>query len=323
MGSYSISNSSWTPDEKKRFSRTPVRPTAQIDRFNSRKGSSVPIHPDYSDKEETGPKYLTKESGIGWKSRAVLNKQIGADYRQQMTEDGATSRAMNRDETTLKNTALAGLNTLENTRLNGANTLDNTALAGLNTLENTTLRGNLDSEKAVLDDRLTRGRLKEADVRGLGIDAVKSGLSGPEVEGLVNQNGSQFVSGLRSVKFPQRRADQYSFEKIDKYADDGKGLGPVKVGQRLVRTNRATGEISEPEITGSLGGLKDVGKGPDVNSSPYSSDDVDMARITLGPDFDPANASEKNKAYLAELNKSNPDLFRYIMSQHRPGNVVQ
>jgi len=97
------------PAAAKRFLEDPVRPTAQIDRFNSRASSPRALK-EAAPAEEGMPELITREThpNIDAKTAQAMNTSIINGWQQR------------------KGLKVSGKNTLANTKLSGENTLENT-----------------------------------------------------------------------------------------------------------------------------------------------------------------------------------------------------
>lgn len=60
------------------------------------------------------PQFLTAESGVGWKSRAVINKALAENYQTQLNNQGAGERAEMQDATTRQGQQLQNQTAQEN-----------------------------------------------------------------------------------------------------------------------------------------------------------------------------------------------------------------
>ncbi|RLB91920.1 MAG: hypothetical protein DRH10_00685 [Deltaproteobacteria bacterium] len=182
---------------------------------------------------------------------------------------------------------------------------------GANRLANTEKQGQINAEAATIADQRGTERLslmndykRESDIRNLGVDAAKAGVTGSGVENLLNYSGEQQTPSLADVQFPQDVGNPFQGKTLGVYNKKGK-----KTGERLAAIDTRTGGI-----------IDNAGPLPDGQTeqqpAPFTEDDILFSENALGSNFDPQNPTVEQAKFLDDLYDVNPDLVRALHSRY-------
>lgn len=263
---------------------------------------------------------------------------MNKEKKQMMRDDRIrTERREDNQAHDIQRQELSNAGSLANTRQQGANSLSTEGLRGRNQLATVGLTGQnrmnqIGARNQGAMDRLNQGQTndlalgeqrqrfnletlgkqndfnKSADVRGLGLDAVRAGQNSPEVENLVNYEGNEVGPSLGGVNFPQAQTSNFRTGKLGKYDKKGK-----KIGESLYSTNQQTGQLSQVTPGGGLGvGGQQEGQQP----GRFTEDDVLVAENTFGKNFNPKQMTDEQLEYSNSLYESNPDLAEYLHQKY-------